>query len=277
MPDGLFLTHDEDLAETLELLDREPLTNLFLSSRIGQAGLEPSRLGCPVWGFRRAGRLVAVCHDGTNCVPAGEDAEAIEAFAVQLAGRRRAQSIMGRSDVVAALHARLVELGPSWRRPREIRRHQPLLAIDQDPEVEADPRVRMITPETFLPYFRAAVAMYTEEVGVSPLDPSHSYQSYVLGLISSARAIGAVEGDRVWFKTDIGSLRDGRCQIQGVWLDPQLRGHRMSIPAMAAATRLARRQAGQVSLYVNDFNVRALRMYATVGFRQVGELGTVLY
>ena len=32
-----------------------------------------------------------------------------------------------------------------------------------------------------------------------------------------------------------------------------------------------------VSLYVNDYNVRARRLYERIGFRTVGELATVLY
>jgi hypothetical protein len=32
-----------------------------------------------------------------------------------------------------------------------------------------------------------------------------------------------------------------------------------------------------VSLYVNKFNVRAVRVYEAVGFRQVGTFATVLF
>jgi predicted GNAT family acetyltransferase len=35
--------------------------------------------------------------------------------------------------------------------------------------------------------------------------------------------------------------------------------------------------APTASLYVNDFNVAARRLYARVGMRQVGELSTILF
>jgi predicted GNAT family acetyltransferase len=47
---------------------------------------------------------------------------------------------------------------------------------------------------------------------------------------------------------------------------------------MAELVALVRRDhAPQVSLYVNDFNEPARRAYAASGFRQVGELTTILF
>jgi len=47
---------------------------------------------------------------------------------------------------------------------------------------------------------------------------------------------------------------------------------------MAAVVQIVRsRFAPAVSLYVNDFNVRAVRTYERVGFRQVGTFATVLF
>lgn len=46
---------------------------------------------------------------------------------------------------------------------------------------------------------------------------------------------------------------------------------------MAQVVRLCLRAYPVVSLYVNDFNTRARRLYERVGFRTVSELATVLY
>jgi predicted GNAT family acetyltransferase len=47
---------------------------------------------------------------------------------------------------------------------------------------------------------------------------------------------------------------------------------------MAAVVRIVRaRFAPSVSLYVNGFNVRAIRTYERVGFRRVGTFATVLF
>lgn len=101
-------------------------------------------------------------------------------------------------------------------------------------------------------------------------------------LIQMGHAMGAVHrgtgrASRVWFKSDIGSAWSGYCQVQGVWISPELRGRRLSIPAMAQVVRLCRQRYPVVSLYVNDYNTRARRLYQGLGFRTVGELATVLY
>ena len=51
----------------------------------------------------------------------------------------------------------------------------------------------------------------------------------------------------------------------------------MRWPRRSKNSRLEIRFAPSVSLYVNDFNVRAVRTYLRVGFRQVGTFATVLF
>ncbi|WP_353848673.1 GNAT family N-acetyltransferase [Cellulomonas sp.] len=72
--------------------------------------------------------------------------------------------------------------------------------------------------------------------------------------------------------------RRGVAQVQGVWVEPGSRGLRLSEHGMAAVVELARQQvAPVVSLYVNDYNARAIAAYRAVGFRQVGSYATVLF
>lgn len=268
---------DTDLPAARELASADPLTNVFLLSRMVEGGLDRSRLGCPVHGAWRGRELVGLLHAGANLVPCG-DPESIAQLASHVGPWRRSSSIMGRSDLVMELHAELSRRwGHPWSRTREIRAHQPLMVIDAAPAIAGDPRVRRIGENDFDSYFSAAVAMYTEEVGVSPLDPSGSYRRHMRGLVSRGRCFGIVEDGRVCWKSDIGVAWRDVCQIQGVWLDPALRGHGASAAAMAGVVEQCRRRHGRVSLYVNDFNTRALKMYRQVGFRDAGEMATVLY
>lgn len=272
-----------DLPELTALFRRDPVTNLFVASRVASLGLAPERLGCAIYGYQVAGELVAACHVGANLVPIGSDRDAIEAFVQAIGPRRRVSSIMGPATVVQQLHQGLTQRwGSSWGRARDVRPHQPLMVIDHDPDIEGDRRVRQIGLEDFEPYLAAAVAMYTEEVGVTPLDGSGGYQRYVRFLIQMGHAMGAVhkaagKAARVWFKSDVGSAWSGYCQVQGVWLSPELRGRRLSLPAMSQVVRICRLRYPVVSLYVNDYNTRARRLYESLGFRTVGELATVLY
>jgi predicted GNAT family acetyltransferase len=96
--------------------------------------------------------------------------------------------------------------------------------------------------------------------------------------VHTGRAWGIVTDDgRVVFKADVGVSCGGVAQVQGVWLAPHLRGQGLAAPAMGSATRLILESHDVVSLYVNDFNTRAVKTYLRTGFTIAGEFATVLY
>jgi len=268
-----------DRDRALRLLATDPVENLFVAARVDGFGLDPVRMGCTIWGYERGDNLVSLCHVGSNVVPVGIDQTIAAAFAERIGRRRGAAAIMGEAAQVSLLHQVLSERwGDSWGQARDLRLHQPLMVIERPPALDPDPRVRQMCMADFDAYYRAAVAMYTEEVGVSPLDASGSYARYVRSLIEQRRAFGIVdERGEVIFKSDVGSALGPVCQVQGVWLQPGLRGRGSSAAAMSAVVEMCRERWPVVSLYVNDYNTRARRLYERVGFRTVGELATVLY
>jgi predicted GNAT family acetyltransferase len=267
-----------DRPRLVDLLDTDPVRAIFSSSRVAQFGLAPDRLGCPVLGYERRGRLVAVMHCGSNLFLFGADPDALDAFIGALGPRSQTQSIVGPAEIVPAFAERLRDRwGLSWASPRSERLHQPVMRLDTAAAVPGDDRVHRIELADASAYFDAAVKMYPEEVGVSPLDASNSYRFYVHSLIRAGRCFGALAQSRVWFKADIGAVDRQYCQIQGVWMTPALRGHGLSEAAMSRVVELTRQSWPVVSLYVNSFNTRALRLYRHIGFKQAGELATVLY
>jgi uncharacterized protein len=251
-----------DLPAAIRLLSANPIENVFVASRVRAAGLEQSSLGCPVWGYERGGLLRALCHAGSNMVPVNAEEEALDAWAEFAGPQRMCASIIGPSQVALELWHRLSDRwGAAWSEARDVRPHQPVLAI---------------TLDQWDAYTDAAVKMYTEEIGVSPVQGNPAgYRFYVRQLIASGRAFGIFEGDRVLFKADLGSVSGSVCQVQGVWLEPELRGRGLAAPAMAAVVQLARTVVPTVSLYVNDYNLPARATYARVGFSEVGEFATV--
>jgi uncharacterized protein len=268
-----------DLPAAIRILSTRPVENVFVASRVRSAGLEQASLGCPVWGYERDGTLRALCHAGSNLVPVNADEDAIEAWAEFAGPQRMCASIIGPSAVALALWRRLGDRwGASWAETRNVRPRQPVMAITGPPLVKPDPRVRRVTLDQWDAYTDAAVKMYTEEIGVSPMQGnSAGYRFYVRQLITSGRAFGIFEGRRVIFKADLGSVSASVCQVQGVWLEPELRGRGLAAPAMAAVVQLARSVVPTVSLYVNDYNLAARATYVRVGFKQVGEFATVHY
>ncbi|MGQ4512675.1 GNAT family N-acetyltransferase [Streptomyces sp. DW26H14] len=268
-----------DLPEALALLESDPVENAFVTSRVQVAGLDPWRLGGEMWGWYADGRLRSLCYSGANLVPICATPEAVRAFAdrARRAGRR-CSSIVGPAGPTARLW-RLLE--PSWGPAREVRANQPLMRTEQlSPEVAPDPYVRRIRKNEIDTLMPACVAMFTEEVGVSPLagDGGLLYQARVAELVGSGRAFARIDDGRVVFKAEIGAATPQACQIQGVWVDPAHRGKGLSKGGMAAVVRYALADvAPVVSLYVNDFNTPARAAYRRVGFREVGAFMSVLF
>jgi ribosomal protein S18 acetylase RimI-like enzyme len=266
-----------DLPSAIRVLSARPVENVFVASRIRAAGLEQASLGCPVWGYERDGVLRSLCHAGSNLVPVNADAAALRAWTEFAGPQRTCASIIGPSTTALELWRLLGERwGSGWKQVREVRPSQPVMSITGEPVVAADPRVRRVGLEDWDAYTDAAVKMYTEEVGVSPVSGNPAgYRFYVRQLITSGRAFGILENGRVLFKADLGSVSGSVCQVQGVWLDPELRGRGLASPAMAAVVQLARAIVPTVSLYVNDYNLPARATYRRVGFAEVGEFATI--
>jgi hypothetical protein len=267
-----------DLAEVVELLDRNPAEDVFVASRVHASGLTPALLGGELWGYREARRLVSLCYSGANLVPVAATPEAARSFA-GLAGRRarRCSSMLGAADAVIAMWDLLQ---PAWGMVREVRPHQPLLAIDGQPAVPADPLVRRVWPHEIDTVLPACIAMFTEEVGVSPVgaDGGRQYRTRVAELVCSGRAFARFEDGEVVFKAEIGAATAHACQVQGVWVRPDRRGEGLCAPGMAAVVEHAQRAiAPVITLYVNDYNAPARAAYRRVGFRQIGEFATVLF
>ena len=272
------LLDDRDRAAAMAICDQDQVSNVFVASRIRALGLEPGRLGAQLWGFEQNGQLTSLCYAGANLVPVQATSAAVAAFADRaLRQGRRCSSIVGPSTAVTELW-RL--LRPHWGPARDVRAAQPLMAIDGPPEVAADPAVRRVRSDEIDILMPACVAMFTEEVGVSPLagDGGAAYRARVTELIRTGRAFARVEDGQVIFKAEVGAATPQACQVQGVWVRPEYRGQGLAAPGMAAVVIEARRTISPgVSLNVNDFNTAGRATYRRAGFREIGEFMSVLF
>src|ERR1035441_6785251 len=261
---SLRLLNDRDREDVFALCDQDPVVNVFVTSRVHEAGLDPVRLGGQMWGFVPGGRLTSLCYAGANLVPVAATPDAIAAFG-------------GRADAIRDLWDLL---RPYWGQPREIRRAQPVMAISGPPRVAADPLVRRVRPDELSVLMPASGAMFTQEGGVSPVGPDggSAYRARVGELIAAGRAFARIENGQVLFKAEIGAVTSQVCQVQGVWVRPELRGRGLAVAGLAAVVQEALRSvAPVVSLYVNDFNAPARAVYRRVGFTETATLMSVLF
>jgi uncharacterized protein len=265
-----------DAAQVAAVVARDPLVNVFVGSRVEQ-GLETWSLGGELWGWAVSGELEALCFSGANLVPVGAGPAALRAFAERARRQgRRCSSIVGPVDMAESLWDQLED---AWGPARAIRRRQPFLAMDGPPLVTPDPWVRPVRTDELDLLLPAAVAMFTEEVGVSPVGhDAGTYAARVRDLVATGRSYARIEQGRVVFKAEIAAVTASACQLQGVWVAPDRRGQGMAAAATAAVVALAQRDhAPAVTLYVNDFNQPARRVYRRVGFVEVATFSTILF
>jgi predicted GNAT family acetyltransferase len=265
-----------------QLLLRDPITHCFAASRVvsanGLVDTDPWRIGGELLGCFEDGELLSAVYAGANLIPIETTSVTREAFVAHLSqGPRRCSSLVG--PAIEVLHL-WDGLAHRWGPARDVRADQPLMAITGPSAVGADPQVRTVRIEEIDLLLPASVAMFTEEVGISPMSGGmgSAYRARVADLISARRAFARIEEGRVVFKAEVGASAIGVCQIQGVWVAPDRRGEGISIGGMAGAVALA--QAGVapcVSLYVNNFNIAARASYSRVGFDVVGTFATVLF
>lgn len=261
-----------------QILSADPVGNVFVASRLLATGFEHWRLGAQLWGYSGLQGLESLCYWGANVVPVCATPEALEAFAVRARSERRiCSSMVGREEFVGPLWQMLTDV---WSPPREVRVGQRLLTTSSPPPVPGDPavdRVQLADVDTLMP---ACIAMYTEEVGVSPLghDRGAGYRARVSELVAGGHSFARIENGEVLFKAEIGAVTPQACQVQGVWVTPRMRGRGLGSAGMAAVVAEALRTvAPVVSLYVNAHNTAARRAYERVGFTPAGTFMSVLF
>lgn len=275
---GLRVLGPADLPAVRELTARDPVVNVFVDYRARLTQLDPRWLGGEVWGYEVDGELVSACHAAANLVPVEATPAAVAAFAERaVSAPRRCATIVGPDRTVADLW-QLLE--PHWAPAREIRWGQPHLQISGPPAVPPDPCVRRTEQADLPALYPACVAMYTEEVGVSPELGGNAelYRARVAQLVAKGWSFARIEDGRVVFKAEVAAVTPYACQIQGVYVDPDRRGEGLGAAGMAAVVTLALRDiAPVVSLYVNEHNDPARRVYERAGFEQTATFSTVMF
>ena len=256
----------------------DPVGTVTLRSEIALGALHEGRLvGVEQGG---SGRLCAAVLTAPLLVPWIPDPQDCELVAAWLRpGAGRIQLMVGARETTFALDRALRDRLPP---PRLLRRDQPLYVIDRAGLIarpDPAPPVRRARRDELASLVRAGAAMHREEVGFDPLavDP-HGFRSRLLTLVDRGWAFVWTEGEAIVFKAECAAVTPEAVQLQGVWVAPERRGHGLGTRAMAALCgELLRSGSERVTLFVNDFNTRAIRVYERVGFTSAGTISSYLY
>ncbi|MET0456238.1 MAG: GNAT family N-acetyltransferase [Mycobacterium sp.] len=268
------VTVARDVGLVRRVLDEDPIGSCMVASRVADHGVDPSAIGGEMWTRRTPGD--SLCFAGANLIPLRGDVGDLNAFADKaMSTPRRCSSLVGRAQLVLPMWRRLES---AWGPARDVREHQPLMALSAAPRCPIDPAVRPVRIEELDAYLVAAIDMFIGEVGVDPRmgDGGRGYRRRVAGLIASGRAWARFERGQVVFKAEVGSQSPAVGQIQGVWVHPDWRGRGLGIGGTAALAGAVIRGGRTASLYVNGYNTVARATYARIGFTEVGTFATVL-
>jgi uncharacterized protein len=242
------------LDEILAYCAGDPVERVFLED-VARRGL--GRFS----GLEAEGRLVALCHMGTNLVPSGRGCAA---FAEVPAGGR-ARLVIGEERAVGdfwdAARGRLPE-------PREDRPGQPVYVLREKPEA-GQTGLRPATDDDFELLVPACAEAHREELGIDPLarDPE-SFRWRTRMQIEEGRSWLWTEEGSILFKAEASAWTPVAVQLQQVWVDPGERGRGYAQRGMRDLCRLLLEQVPTVCLFVRADNAPAIRVYEAIGMKR---------
>jgi ribosomal protein S18 acetylase RimI-like enzyme len=260
----------QDREAVLKFVERDPVRDAFIASRVLHDGALGSGGWGPLWGAFEADRLAGLLHVGPNMVPAVDSQAAVDALASVATGPGLARMLVGERTTVERMWALI---GHTYARPREIRARQYVYRLT-DGQLRPVPRgveAELATRDDEDEVLRTSAAMHLEEMGEDPLvvDPA-GYRRRVRTLIDRGWTfIHRGPDGRIAFKMDIGCAGLTSGQIQGVYAPPALRRRGIASAGMAACCALAFNWYPVLSLYVNDFNGPAVALYERLGFTRM--------
>jgi uncharacterized protein len=256
----------------LSFLEREPLLNVFLISRVRDEGV----VSASMIEVRHGDRTVCIASVSTNIVLAADRSlggEEIQAAVGHLASRLiesrvPIRAIISEADLVDALWRRVE---PYCDPPTVARLNQPIYALSHNEELPDLGRVRFSTISDLGALVPACAAMHLEEVGINPLDRDpYGYRERIRELVIARRSLVLMEGRKIAFKCEFSAVTGTAVQLMGVWTAPQFRRKGYGRLGMREVCGHILRQGKQVALFVNDFNTPAVRLYESLGFRRIG-------
>jgi predicted GNAT family acetyltransferase len=270
---SLRLLSEDDFKDALEFLQRDPLINVYLISRLLE---ERTLAASQVAVVRYNGAIVVVASLATNIVLAGDPSmpKDITDSGVSLIAER----ILARMLPVRAIisPATLVEslwsdLRSRLDPPTVVRLNQPVYALRKRLDYPDLVLARYATMRDLDQLVPACAAMHKEEVGIDPLErDAVGYRERIRELIEKKRSVIRVVDGRIVTKTEYSAVTGDAVQLMGVWTHPLYRRRGFSRELLREVCGHLGRKVKTVTLFVNDFNRPAIGLYESLGFQRIG-------
>jgi len=270
---SLRLLSEDDFKGALEFLQRDPLINVYLISRLLEERLIAASQMVVV---RFNGAIVLVASLATNIVLACDPSVSrdITDSAVALVGERILARMLPVRAIISPAHlveALWNEIRSRLDPPTVVRMNQPIYALPKRldyPDLTAGRYSTMRDLDALVP---ACAAMHKEEVGIDPLErDAAGYRERIRELIEKKRSLVRIVDGRIAAKCEYSAVTGDAVQLMGVWTHPSYRRRGLSHELLREICGHLSRKGKTVTLFVNDFNRPAVALYERLGFRRIG-------
>jgi len=270
-----------DLVELFAFLDRDPVLHVYLIALALRDAL--ARPSDEVWVARRGGTIAALVYLGGHSgaiLPHGDDDAALERLAAHTVTRRAAlparTQVIGPRAAVLRFTERYTAAGIAPR----LTRNQAYLALERGRlgAFERLPELRRAEPHDYALVYDSGARLRLEELDEDPrLTHPGTYGLRVEEECRDGHTHLWLADDGLRFRASVSAITGDAAQIAGVYVPPALRRHGYARRGLGelCARLLERRRT--VCLFVNDFNLPALELYAALGFRHHADWGSAFF
>lgn len=253
--------------EVLNLLNRQPLRNVFMIGSIRDHGLESARHRGIFYGCFRRNQLIGVALIGHHVVLSDSD-ETITAFAnaARLCHEAELRVMLGDPGAVEKF-CRILTQEPCHLAIHQTQ-SQTLFTLnkvkDHVKEVEG---LRPAQVADLDEVVRSHAQFCLEQSGVDPLtQDSEGFRQRVLARIERGRVWIASDARGITFKADVASETEEAVYLEGVWTRPDLRGAGLATSAMKDLSQRLLHRYQVVCLFAETGHKRVQSFYQRLGF-----------
>ncbi|HEX7150125.1 MAG TPA: GNAT family N-acetyltransferase [Thermoanaerobaculia bacterium] len=267
------LLSDDDVKGALEFLQRDPLINVYLISRLLE---EKTLAATQMVVVRYNGAIVLVASLATNIVLSADPAlpkDLTDASIAVIAERIIMRMLPVRAIISPAplVESLWLQLRSRLDPPTVVRMNQPIYAIRRRVDFPDLTVSRYSTVRDLDALVPACAAMHKEEVGIDPLErDAGGYRERIRELIERKRSVIRVVDGQIASKCEYSAVTNEAVQLMGVWTHPRFRRRGLSRETLSEVCGHLFRKGKTVTLFVNDFNSPAIALYESLGFERIG-------
>lgn len=253
-----------EYAEVLAFLEKRPTYTAYLAGLVRDNGLQSPLNRGTFNGYRNhLGQLEGVALIGHATLMESTSDQALQAFAQTTQHCNSVHLIMCEENRIDQFWGYYAVAGQEMRRAcREL-----LFELRWPMEVSPVCNLRLATVKDLDLLIPVHAEMALGESGIDPRQQDASgFKARYVRRIEQGRTWVLTEGGTLQFKAEVVAETPETSYIEGVWVNPEMRGQGYGRRCMSQLARMLLWRTKSICLFVNDENEDAQRFYKQVGY-----------